>query len=103
MRTLAQLEKEIRDPAAIFYGPHQCENCGRIIVRRCRKQGEDLTLDAEDFNHHYPNFIWQEHICTPSGLPIGSAGGKARAAKMPPPLRKASASKAAKARWAKRS
>lgn len=101
MRTLEKLEKEIRDPAAVWYGPHQCEGCGRIIIRRDRRQGEVLALDAEDFNHHYPNFVWTEHVCTPSGLPIGEAGGIARAKKLSPPQRKAAASKAAKARWAR--
>lgn len=101
MRTLEQLKKEIRDPAAIFYGPHECHGCGRIVVRRAKEQGQDLTLDAAEFNHHYPNFVWLEHVCTPSGLPIGQAGGKARAKKLGPKKIKEAASKAANVRWGK--
>ncbi len=101
MRTLEKLEKEIRDPAAVWYGPHQCSGCGKMIVKRDHRQGELLALDAADYNHHYPNFIWTEHVCTPSGLPIGTAGGKARARKLGKKAVKAAASKAAKARWKK--
>lgn len=102
MRTLEKLEKEIRDPAAIWYGPHQCEGCGKVIVRRDRRQGEVLSLDAEDFNHHYPNVIWTEHVCTPSGLPLGEAGGVARAKALPPKRRKEIAVMGGKARPAQR-
>lgn len=99
MRTLEQLEKEIRDPRGIWYGPHQCEGCNRIIVKRATEQGPLLALDAESFNRNYPNFVWHEHVCTPSGLPIGQAGGEARSASMTSEERSEAASKAAKKRW----
>lgn len=103
MRTLEELDKEIRDPRAVWYGPHPCEQCGKIIVKRDHRNGAKLALDADAHNHHYPNFLWFEHVCTPSGLPIGSAGGAARAAQLPVSKRKQIAHHAAQTRWLKKS
>ena len=52
----------LRDPNVVWYGPHPCEKCGRIVVKT-GNGAPPLTLDAEDHNHHYPNFRWLEHQC----------------------------------------
>lgn len=89
------LEKKLRDPESLWYGPHQCEACGGIVIRQSLEQG-GLKLDAEDHNHHYPNFLWQEHQCKPS---IHSLGGKARSASLTPQERSEIAREAANQRW----
>lgn len=89
-------EEQIRNPEVIWYGPHECPKCGRIIVKSAMEQG-GLSLDAADFNHRYPNFKWEKHKC--SGNALSSSGGKARAKAVPPARRKAIAQKAAKKRW----
>lgn len=52
----------LRDPMVTWYGPHQCNGCGRTIIKT-GLEFPSLVLDAEDHNHHYPNFRWQEHVC----------------------------------------
>lgn len=61
-RTEEGLQKFIRDPAIIWYGPHQCNKCGCMIVKSSFESG-GLALDAGDYNHHYPNFPWRRHLC----------------------------------------
>ena len=61
-RTPEGFHKFIRDPAVIWYGPHQCDRCGCLIVKSSIETG-GLELDAGDYNHHYPNFPWQKHAC----------------------------------------
>lgn len=62
-RTEEGLQKFIRDPAIIWYGPHQCNKCGQIIVKSSFESG-GLALDAGDYEHHYPNFPWKRHDCS---------------------------------------
>jgi hypothetical protein len=52
----------IRDPMVTWYGPHACEKCGRTVIKTGNGAPE-LTLDAENHDHHYPNFHWCEHQC----------------------------------------
>lgn len=61
----------IRDPNVVWYGPHACNKCGKMIVKSSFETG-GKELDAEDYNHHYPNFRWHQHVCDPkdiAGLP----------------------------------
>lgn len=61
-RTAEGLAKFIRDPAIIWYGPHQCNKCVAMIVKSSFESG-GVMLDAGDHNHHYPNWPWQRHKC----------------------------------------
>jgi hypothetical protein len=58
---MKNLENFIRNPQTVWYGPYPCEKCGATIVNSSRSSGR-IALDAE-FNHHYPNYKWQEHKC----------------------------------------
>jgi hypothetical protein len=53
-------------PTIIYYGPHPCENCARIICRTSRndghKQYRGLAFDYPD-EPIYPNTNWVEHVC----------------------------------------
>ena len=57
---------KIKDPAGVWYGPHECNGCGATVVKLSVAQG-GIALDAPH-NHHYPNHIWQKHICKPLTL-----------------------------------
>lgn len=52
----------LRNPDVVWYGPHACNKCGEMIVKSSFESG-GMELDADDANHHYPNFRWQRHIC----------------------------------------
>lgn len=56
-----KIEKAIKDPEGIWYGPHECNGCGKLVIKKSLDQG-GLTLDAPH-NHHYPNHQWEIHIC----------------------------------------
>lgn len=45
----------------VFYGPHRCEDCGKMIVRSAREQGGK----AYDYPVAlpYPNTEWRLHEC----------------------------------------
>ena len=51
----------ITDPDVIWYGPHECNGCGKQIV----KSSIDTGGVALDFAHnsHYPNHVWEKHVC----------------------------------------
>lgn len=61
--------KDFRNIDLVYYGPHPCQRCdkngknGTLIV----KAGNGAPSDLEfNFTHdsHYPNHIWQEHVCS---------------------------------------
>lgn len=70
-RTQEQIQKDkelgqdeasgISDPRAIYYGPHACDKCGKMICRLALEQG------GEKFDYPegpvYPNSKWNPHIC----------------------------------------
>jgi len=58
------LKSFIRDADIIWYGPHNCNKCGNIIIKSAHQQG-GVELDAGDFNHNYPNWKWTLHKCSP--------------------------------------
>lgn len=58
------LESFIRQTNVVWYGPHECNSCGRVVVKSSIATG-GVTLDAPH-DHHYPNFKWKEHKCTKS-------------------------------------
>jgi hypothetical protein len=48
----------------IFYGPHPCSSCGKLIVRASLAQGGE-AFDQPD-GPIYPNTPWQRHDCQPA-------------------------------------
>lgn len=61
-QTTVEPTLDIRDQKVVWYGPHQCHKCGGIIVKSSFETG-GVELDAADYNHHYPNFVWVLHDC----------------------------------------
>lgn len=55
------LNRAIRDPKGIWYGPHQCNKCGGVIVKKSFEQG-GLELNAPQ-GSCYPNHKWELHDC----------------------------------------
>lgn len=66
MNLTPQESWKIKDPAGVWYGPHECNGCGATVVKLSVAQG-GITLDAPH-NHHYPNHIWEKHVCNPVSL-----------------------------------
>lgn len=55
----------LRATNTVWYGPHECADCGKIVVKT-GNGAKPLTLDASDHNHHYPNVQWKRHVCKPN-------------------------------------
>jgi hypothetical protein len=55
-----------RNSKIVYYGPHQCDNCGAMIV----KMGVEFGGTA--FNapktYAYPNTEWHPHVCDPAAV-----------------------------------
>jgi hypothetical protein len=49
------------DPRIIYYGPHECDVCGRTICRVALEQGGDKFDYPE--GPIYPNTEWRKHSC----------------------------------------
>jgi hypothetical protein len=53
-----------RNSKIVYYGPHQCDNCGAMIV----KMG--IEFGGTAFNapktYAYPNTEWHPHVCDPT-------------------------------------
>lgn len=45
----------------VFYGPHPCDDCGKMICKASREQGE-VKFDYPD-GPIYPNTSWNLHHC----------------------------------------
>ncbi len=56
----------LRDHSVIWYGPHECNGCGAIIVKSSIETGA-VALDAPH-DHHYPNHQWRLHLCKADGI-----------------------------------
>lgn len=52
-----------RNPKLVYYGPHECSNCGVMVA----KMGAEFG--GNSFNYPegpvYPNSEWQPHVCDP--------------------------------------
>jgi hypothetical protein len=50
----------------IFYGPHGCDRCGRMIAKASLEQG------GRAYNYPsgniYPNTEWEPHVCYRTGM-----------------------------------
>lgn len=62
-----KLTRFIRNRKVVWYGPHECNNCGATIVKSSHNQG-GIELDAP-FDHHYPNHRWVLHRCNKPEVP----------------------------------
>lgn len=52
-----------RSSRIIYYGPHECENCGLMIC----KMGHEFGGNAFNYPSEpiYPNTEWHPHVCNP--------------------------------------
>jgi hypothetical protein len=50
-----------RNSKIVYYGPHQCENCGVNIVKMGREWGGTAFTNPE--GPIYPNTEWHPHVC----------------------------------------
>jgi excisionase family DNA binding protein len=48
------------DPRLVYYGPHPCRNCGRMIVEEAGGSAFDAAVGPV-----YPNTVWPPHVCDP--------------------------------------
>lgn len=55
-----------RSSKVVYYGPHACENCGRMIA----KMGKEFGGNAFDYPDGpiYPNTEWHPHVCNPADV-----------------------------------
>jgi len=55
-----------KDKGIIYYGPHSCSNCGRMIC----KMGTEFGGNAFDYPEGpiYPNSEWHPHVCDPADV-----------------------------------
>lgn len=59
-----------RDPAdstLVYYGPHECGRCGRLIVKAAFEQG-GAEFDYPRHDPIYPNTRWTPHACDPADI-----------------------------------
>ena len=52
-----------RSSRIIYYGPHACERCGRMICKMALENGGN-AFDYPD-GPIYPNTEWHPHVCDP--------------------------------------
>lgn len=53
-----------RNSKIVYYGPHECENCGVRIVKMGREWGATAFTNPE--GPIYPNTEWYPHVCDPT-------------------------------------
>lgn len=46
----------------VFYGPHPCARCDKMIVKGGNGAPDDLEFDSPE-GGAYPNTVWQRHEC----------------------------------------
>lgn len=59
-KTLQNKEKDKR----VFYGPHACEVCGKLIVKASNASGGEAFDQPQ--GGAYPNTVWEKHKCLSS-------------------------------------
>ena len=52
----------------IFYGPHPCSDCGKMICKASHTQGGE-AFDYPD-DPIYPNTEWKRHNCAAKEIPV---------------------------------
>lgn len=45
----------------VFYGPHRCKECSKLIVKASHEQG-GVSFDVPE-GPIYPNTPWNLHVC----------------------------------------
>lgn len=60
-----------RNSKIIYYGPHECTNCSRIIC----KMGSEFGGNAFDYPQGpvYPNTEWHPHVCDQKDVELQAA------------------------------
>jgi hypothetical protein len=53
-----------KDPTIVYYGPHECDECGQMIVRAALERGGQ-KFDVPEVSFLYPNTLWSPHVCDP--------------------------------------
>lgn len=57
----AELRRQLKDYKSTYYGPHQCEGCGTMIIKQAIEQGarswEVHTLTPDHFEPHHCSHI----------------------------------------------
>lgn len=67
-----------RSSRIVYYGPHECQNCGATVVKMGAEFGGN-TFDQPQ-GPIYPNTEWHVHVCdpkkarTPAGTVTVTAG-----------------------------
>lgn len=64
------LRKQLNDFKSIFYGPHPCEKCGVIIVKKSREQG------GQAYNVPSEGGQWESHVCSKSSDKVPEGSGE---------------------------
>lgn len=72
-----------RNSKIVYYGPHACDNCGRMIC----KMGYEFG--GSSFNYPngpiYPNTEWHPHVCDPRDVARKPATLLPGESPLPPP------------------
>jgi hypothetical protein len=52
-----------RNSRIVYYGPHECSNCGVLIVKMGKEWGGTAFTNPD--GPVYPNSEWHPHVCDP--------------------------------------
>ena len=67
------LRSDVLTDGRVFYGPHECGDCGKLIVKASYTQGGEAFDQPE--GPIYPNTEWHRHNCDQSKqAPLGPPG-----------------------------
>jgi hypothetical protein len=53
-----------RNSKIVYYGPHECSNCGLMVAKMGNEWGGNAFTYPE--GPIYPNTEWYPHVCDPS-------------------------------------
>lgn len=60
-----------RSSKIIYYGPHECANCGQMIVKMGQEFGGNAFNQPE--GPIYPNTEWHVHVCDSKKVTLKAA------------------------------
>lgn len=55
-----------RNSKIVYYGPHECSNCGILIAKMGAEWGGTAFTYPDPTDHIYPNTEWHPHVCDQS-------------------------------------